>query len=209
MRILILVGLLFGLVACAPNARPTSQAMRAGDPMPTVRLVNLKGESVSLESYRSQPVLVNAWGTWCGPCREEMPMLVKLQEQYRKAGLKIIGINFGDSRAKLEAYLKTNPLGFETWLEGADTDSTRELLRRRAVQLHRWTRRARGRRDLRVRLERSGFGESRDSGVEVKCSRLFSESAARRTRLLNVHPGSRIEKSLNRMATTYPRVPSR
>jgi thiol-disulfide isomerase/thioredoxin len=128
MRILILVGLLFGLIACAPNARPASQAMRAGDPMPSVRLVNLRGEAVNLEAYRNQPVLVNAWGTWCGPCREEMPMLVKLQEQYRKAGLKIIGINFGDSRAKLDAYLKTNPLGFDTWLEGKGTDSTRELL---------------------------------------------------------------------------------
>jgi thiol-disulfide isomerase/thioredoxin len=129
MRNFILIGLLLCLIACAPNTRPTSQALRAGDPMPSVRLVNLEGKAVQLEAYRGQPVLVNAWGTWCGPCREEMPLLVKLQEQHRKAGLKIIGINFGDSRAKLEAYLKTNPLGFETWLEGADTDSTRELLR--------------------------------------------------------------------------------
>jgi peroxiredoxin len=130
MRKIFFIGLLFGLVACTPSLRQTGAQLKAGDPMPSVRLVNLANQPVNLESYRGQPILVNAWGVWCGPCRRELPAIVALQEKHRAAGLKIIGIDVLDRRDRLDTFLKDNPLNYETWLEGEGTDSVRTLLNR-------------------------------------------------------------------------------
>jgi thiol-disulfide isomerase/thioredoxin len=128
MRKLLFMGLLFSLVACTPSLRQTGAQLKAGDSMPSVRLVNLSNQPVTLESYQGQPILVNAWGVWCGPCRRELPAIMALQEKYRAAGLKIIGIDVLDRRDRLDAFLKDNPLNYETWLEGEGTDSVRQLL---------------------------------------------------------------------------------
>jgi thiol-disulfide isomerase/thioredoxin len=128
MRMMLVVGLLFGLVACTPSLQQNGQQLKESDPSPEVRLVNLSGQAVRLSAYSGQPLLVNAWGVWCGPCRAEIPTLVKLQDKYRSAGLKIIGIDVLDRRERLDAFLKDNPLNYETWLEGEGTDSVRRLL---------------------------------------------------------------------------------
>jgi peroxiredoxin len=130
MRKFLFIGLLFGLVACTPILRQTGAQLKAGDAMPGVRLLNLANQPVTLESYRGQPILVNAWGVWCGPCRRELPAIMALQEKYRAAGLSIIGIDVLDRRDRLDAFLKDNPLNYETWLEGDGTDSVRQLLNR-------------------------------------------------------------------------------
>jgi peroxiredoxin len=128
MRKVLFVVLLFGLVACAPSLRQTGAQLKTGDAMPTVRLLNLSNQLVTLESHRGQPILVNAWGVWCGPCRRELPAIVALQEKYRAAGLKVVGIDVLDRRDRLDTFLKDNPLNYDTWLEGEGTDSVRQLL---------------------------------------------------------------------------------
>ena len=61
---------------------------------PQLELRDLNGHLVSLGNYQGKVVLVNFWATWCPPCRAEMPDLVKLQREYRKQGLRIIGITY-------------------------------------------------------------------------------------------------------------------
>ena len=52
------------------------------------------GKTISLESLKGKVVIVDIWGTWCPPCRAEIPSFVKLQETYGKDGFQIVGLNY-------------------------------------------------------------------------------------------------------------------
>jgi thiol-disulfide isomerase/thioredoxin len=56
----------------------------------------LDGTKFKVSDKKGKVVLLNIWGTWCGPCRAEMPTLVALQNKYKDKGLEIIGLNIGD-----------------------------------------------------------------------------------------------------------------
>jgi thiol-disulfide isomerase/thioredoxin len=69
----------------------TVQLLKDRPEIPPLTGVDLDGRPVSTAALRGKVVLVNFWATWCPPCREEIPDLVKLQERY-KDHLQIIGI---------------------------------------------------------------------------------------------------------------------
>jgi cytochrome c-type biogenesis protein len=64
-----------------------------GRPAPAYRAVSASGDSVSLESLRGKPVLLNVWATWCHPCRDEIPALQRLHERYGTRGLELVGVS--------------------------------------------------------------------------------------------------------------------
>ena len=64
-----------------------------GKMAPDFTLKGTDGKEVSLASLKGRPVLVNFWATWCGPCKFEIPWLVKLQSQYAPQGFEILGID--------------------------------------------------------------------------------------------------------------------
>jgi len=70
------------------------RATLPGTPM-ILRGVDLDGREFNLTSMRGKVVLIQFWGTWCIPCRAEMPDLIALHEKYRADGFEIIGINTG------------------------------------------------------------------------------------------------------------------
>lgn len=59
-------------------------------------IADLQGNSWSLTSHRGQVVLLNFWATWCPPCREETPGLVRLEQAYGQNGLAILGISMDE-----------------------------------------------------------------------------------------------------------------
>lgn len=93
-----LYGLLL-LAATACSEGTDGQRLRApgpvevGGPAPAYRAVSASGDSVSLESLRGKPVLLNVWATWCHPCRDEIPELQQLYERYRGRGLELVGVS--------------------------------------------------------------------------------------------------------------------
>lgn len=66
--------------------------------LPALRLTDLDGRTITNDSLRGKVVLVNFWATWCGPCREEIPMLVGLQEYYRDWAV-VLGVSIDERPA--------------------------------------------------------------------------------------------------------------
>ena len=81
--------LALALVACN-SAQP---AARLGGPAPDFNLPTADGGTVRLADLKGKPVLINFWATWCQPCREEMPAMQELYEQYRDRGLMILAVD--------------------------------------------------------------------------------------------------------------------
>jgi len=63
-----------------------------GEYAPDFELHSVDGVSFKLSALRGQPVVVNFWGTWCAPCKVEIPWLVELDQRYGSQGVKIVGV---------------------------------------------------------------------------------------------------------------------
>lgn len=66
---------------------------------PDFKLATISGEEFHLSDFRGKVVMLNFWGTWCPPCRKEIPDLVNLQTKYKKDGLEIVGITLNSGSA--------------------------------------------------------------------------------------------------------------
>jgi thiol-disulfide isomerase/thioredoxin len=67
-----------------------------GERRPDFKVGSQTGEWITSDDFPGKVLLINFWATWCGPCREEMPMLVDLQSQYGDQGLQVVGIALDD-----------------------------------------------------------------------------------------------------------------
>jgi thiol-disulfide isomerase/thioredoxin len=67
-------------------------------PAPDFALRSMGDDNVRLSEHLGQVVLINFWATWCGPCRQEMPLLETLHAKYQRAGLVLLGINIDEDR---------------------------------------------------------------------------------------------------------------
>lgn len=64
-------------------------------------LKSMKGSNLKLSEFRGDVVLINFWATWCGPCRQEMPILNDLYLKYRDKGFTLLGVNVEDDKTKV------------------------------------------------------------------------------------------------------------
>ena len=66
---------------------------------PEFTLKSLKDKNLSLKELRGQVVMINFWAAWCGPCRQEIPVLNTLYEKYRDTGFVLLGVNVDSESA--------------------------------------------------------------------------------------------------------------
>jgi peroxiredoxin len=101
-------------------------ATAVGNTAPDFQARNLQGNWDGLAGYRGQVVILNLWATWCGPCREEMPMFEELYRRYRSEGLTILAVSL-DKNAdhRVKRFVEQYHLSFPVLL---DTDGTVERL---------------------------------------------------------------------------------
>ncbi|MEN8176708.1 MAG: TlpA disulfide reductase family protein [Pseudomonadota bacterium] len=88
-----------------------------GQPAPALRLPDLSGNSIDLESYRGKVILVNFWATWCPPCIRELPSMRRLKETLGSEGLEILAVNRQESPRRVAQFLKQTPVNFPVLLD--------------------------------------------------------------------------------------------
>lgn len=91
---------LIALVFCAFAASSLAGSDLTGQPAPDFALKSSSGENLRLSEYRGNVVMVNFWATWCGPCRQEMPLLDELYTRYERVGFTLLGVNIDDEPRK-------------------------------------------------------------------------------------------------------------
>ena len=74
--------------ASKKNQNPVSQKIKA----PDFNLADLDGNILNFSAFEGQVVMLTFWGTWCGPCIQEIPDFIELYDKYNNKGLEIIGI---------------------------------------------------------------------------------------------------------------------
>jgi cytochrome c biogenesis protein CcmG, thiol:disulfide interchange protein DsbE len=101
--------LLLGIAAVAGAfalalARQSATQPTSG-PAPDFTLATFDGQPVHLADYRGKVVVLNFWASWCGPCREEAPVLESIWENYKDRGVVVLGVAYVDTDANSKAYM--------------------------------------------------------------------------------------------------------
>jgi peroxiredoxin len=100
------------IVAAATLALPALAADPTGSPAPAFTLGSSAGSNVSLAQYKGQVVMLNFWASWCGPCRQEMPLLESIYKKYNRMGFTLIGVNVEPDSNAANQWLKQTPVSF-------------------------------------------------------------------------------------------------
>ena len=83
-----------------------------GGPAPAFTLAARGGHDVTLAQYHGQVVMINFWASWCGPCRQEMPLLESIYKKYNKLGFTLLGVNVEPDSKAADDWLRDTPVSF-------------------------------------------------------------------------------------------------
>ena len=90
--------LVTGCLVAAPSARPAVPL--EGQRAPEFVLKSLNGDNLRLSEFRGDVVMINFWASWCGACRDEMPILDEVFRRYKPIGFKLLSVNIDDDRER-------------------------------------------------------------------------------------------------------------
>src|SRR3954462_4740150 len=96
---------------------PNLQPMKDNAATPDFNLVDPAGKKVALKDYRGKLVLLNFWASWCVPCREEMPAMERLYQQYNSKGFTIVAVDVKDNRKDAFAFLNELKITYPVMLD--------------------------------------------------------------------------------------------
>ena len=93
-----------------PGHKQSQNSGKVGGPMPSVSVRQFAdGGKIDLGSLKGKVVLVDIWASWCGPCKEEMPLLDELAGRLKKKGVQIIAVSIDEDKESAEAFLSSRP----------------------------------------------------------------------------------------------------
>lgn len=101
-----LVGMAMTGLAAMTNAEPINV------PAPDFTLESRSGENLRLEDHRGEVVMLNFWASWCGPCRQEMPLMDEIYAKYKDLGFTILAVNVDENRDEALRFLDNVPVDY-------------------------------------------------------------------------------------------------
>ncbi|GAB2513479.1 TlpA family protein disulfide reductase [Microbulbifer agarilyticus] len=97
---------------CTSAALLAAAPVFAKIPASDFTLASLKDGNLKLSEQRGEVIMLNFWASWCGPCREEMPLLNDLHARYQPVGFQVWGVNVDANPADAQAMLNKIPVDF-------------------------------------------------------------------------------------------------
>lgn len=114
------------LKVLAPSLAEREAAKVVGSEV-ELKLKDLSGAEQSLSSFKGRIVILNFWATYCIPCREEMPDLAAIQNEYAAFGVQVIGASTDEAadRAKVLQFIRETKINFPIWMGATSSDMLR------------------------------------------------------------------------------------
>lgn len=97
--------ILVGAFTIASSLFSDHATPQVGDKAPKFKLLGLDGQVHQLSDYKGKTVIVNFWGTYCPPCKAEMPAIQKQYEKWEKADVVVLAVNMGESPITVHGFL--------------------------------------------------------------------------------------------------------
>lgn len=111
-----MVRFLFPLVASVALVWPTSLWAQSSSALFAASLLDIQGQVTAISRWQGKPLIVNFWARWCGPCRKEIPELIKLRQTYRDKGLEVLGIALEDKVEPVRDFAKAYDMDYPVLL---------------------------------------------------------------------------------------------
>jgi peroxiredoxin len=118
------VVIVIGLLTLISNLYATDKRPVEGSKAPDFTLAGLDGKQHKLSDYKGKTVVVNFWGTFCPPCKNEMPAIQHQYDKFNQQDVVFLGLNLGESKITVQSFLDQNKITFPILMD--DNEATRK-----------------------------------------------------------------------------------
>lgn len=96
------------------NSRDVGErkVLAVGEAAPNFTLMDLEGNARTLSDYAGKGVFLNFWGTWCEPCKKEMPAMTRQYAQFKDEGVEVLAVNIEQSTFEVKNFMRQYGLNF-------------------------------------------------------------------------------------------------
>ena len=106
------------LLAASLGLSSAAMAVGVGEKAPSFSLPNLEtGKSMGLSKYKGRVVYLDFWASWCGPCRESLPLLNNLRSELKRKGFEVVAVNLDENTEDAKAFLEQYPVTYPVLLD--------------------------------------------------------------------------------------------